>query len=86
MEVSVDTRQGLLPKVLTQTYGIDYPETSAPIAKLSTVRVLLSLASNLDLALQQLDVKNAFQNDDLHEEVLWILLQGLEDGISWFAS
>ena len=38
----------LVAKVFTQSYGIDYQETFAPVAKLNTVRVLLSLAVNRD--------------------------------------
>lgn len=47
----------LVAKGYSQTYGIDYAETFAPMAKINTVRILLSLAVNFDWSLHQYDVK-----------------------------
>ena len=60
----------LVARGFTQTYGIDYEKTFSPVARLNSIRVILSLALNNSWDLCQLDVKNAFLYDDLIESVL----------------
>lgn len=59
----------MVAKGYAQAYGIDYLETSAHVAKIKTVSILLSLAANYSWDLQKFDVKNAFRQEDLKEEV-----------------
>ena len=53
----------------TQVEGIDFDETFAPVAKLSSLRAILALAAELDLEVHQMDVKSAYLNGKLEEEI-----------------
>jgi len=53
----------------TQEYGVDYEETFAPVARLSSMCALLAVVASRHWALSQIDVKYAFLNGDLSEEV-----------------
>src|SRR5690606_15418987 len=75
----VDRRKTrLVARGFTQTYGEDYIDTFAPVAKLHTIRIVLSLAVNLKWELWQMDVKNAFLQGELEDEVYMYPPPGLE--------
>ena len=59
----------LVARGFQQEHGRDYDETFAPVAHMTTIQTLLVVASVCHWSVSQLDVKNAFLNDELREEV-----------------
>jgi hypothetical protein len=59
----------LVAQGYNQQEGIDYDETYAPVARLESIRILLAYACSLDFKLFQMDVKSAFLNGFINEEV-----------------
>ena len=62
----------LVAKGFNQLEGIDYNETFAPVAKMNTIRTILSIASSYKWEIHQMDVKSAFLNGDLHEYIFHV--------------
>jgi hypothetical protein len=61
-----------------QEFGVNYDETFAPVAKSKSIKMLLTLASQFDLELKQLDFETAFLNAPLTESVYVKLPQGYD--------
>ena len=59
----------LLAKGYVQQYGVDYTEVFALVARLDTIRLILSIAAQYSWNVFQLDVKSAFLHDELKEEI-----------------
>ena len=59
----------LVAKGFTQKRNIDYFDTYAPVARIATIRLLIALASIYKFEIHQMDVKTAFLNGELNEEI-----------------
>jgi hypothetical protein len=59
----------LVAKGYNQEYGIDYEETFAPVLKYKSFRLLLALAVLFGLEVEQMDIKTAFLNADIEEDI-----------------
>jgi hypothetical protein len=62
----------------SQIYGIDYFETFAPTTRMDTLRVLIAIAAKKDLELIHVDIKNAFTESHLKEQIYLAPLQGVK--------
>ena len=58
---------------------MDYKETFSPVAMLKSIRILLSMAASLDYEIWQMDVKTAFLNGNLDEEIYMSHPEGFQE-------
>ncbi|GJR84813.1 retrotransposon protein, putative, ty1-copia subclass [Tanacetum coccineum] len=69
----------LVAKDFTQTYGVDYEETFSPVADIKAIRILIAIAAYYDYEIWQMDVKTAFLNGHLNEDVYMVQPKGFEN-------
>src|SRR3954468_23395170 len=69
----------LVAKGLRQIQGVDYDETFSPVALLKSVRIMLEIAAYFDYEIWQMDVKTAFLNGNIEEELYMIQPKGFVD-------
>ncbi|KAJ9558522.1 hypothetical protein OSB04_013136 [Centaurea solstitialis] len=69
----------LVAKGFTQTHGIDYDETFSPVAMLKSIRILMAISAYFNYEIRQMDVKTAFLNGKLTEDVYMEQPEGFID-------
>jgi hypothetical protein len=66
----------LVAKGFTQTYGVDYNKSFAPVVKFTSIHCIITLAASEDMEIHQMDVKIAFLNGELEEDIYMEQPQG----------
>ena len=69
----------LVARGFSQEAGVDYDEVFAPVARYNSIRSVLAIANQLDLEVHQMDVKSAFLNGDLENEIFMKQPEGFVD-------
>ncbi|GJW03817.1 retrovirus-related pol polyprotein from transposon TNT 1-94 [Tanacetum coccineum] len=69
----------LVAKGYRQEEGIDFEESFAPVARIEAIRIFIANAASKNMVIYQMDVKTAFLNGDLQEEVFVSQPEGFED-------
>ena len=69
----------LVAKCFQQVQGVDYDENFSPIAMLKSVQIILAIAAYFDYEIWQMDVKTAFLNGNLTEDVYMMQPEGFVD-------
>ena len=79
MVISLSTKLDLLQKFFDKFKRVDYNENFSPVAMLKSVWIMLAIAAFYDFEIWQMDVKTAFLNGFLKEELYMMQLEGFVD-------
>ena len=75
----IRNKSRLVAQGYTQVEGVDFDESFAPVARLESIRILMSIACTMNIKLYQRDIKCAFLNGYLNEEVFVEQPKGFEN-------
>ena len=75
----VRNKSRLVAQGYTRFEGIDFDESFAPVARLESIRIFLSIACIMNFKLYQMDIKSAFLNGFFNEEVFVQQPKGFQD-------
>lgn len=70
----------LVAKGCSQTYGVDYTETYSPVVRYTSLRLLIAMAAQRGLSIDQMDAITAYLQGDLDEEIYTQQPEGFDDG------
>jgi len=77
MEGGIRYKARLVARGFSQQEGIDYNEIFSPVVKHCSIRILLSLVTQLNLELHQMDVTTAFLHGNLEEKIYMKISEGV---------
>ena len=75
-------RAQVITQGFTQRPGMDYFDTTAPIVKFNSLQLLLAIGNALNWEIEMMDIKSAFVNSNLDEEIYMRQPEGFNDGSS----
>ena len=79
MVMLLSTKARLVAKGFQQVQGVAYNENFSPVAMLKSVRIMLAIATFYDYEIWKMDIKTAFLNGFLKEELYMMQPEGFVD-------
>jgi len=75
----------VIARGFSQQYGVDYTQTFAPVARLSSIRLLSALAAHYEMEVYQIDITTAYLNGDIDEEIYMEIPPFFKEALQYLA-